>query len=292
MKGTVDIPTLLTDRDPFLERVIERLGSHPSDFRPVDQAVRASAASADFRQAAGVLVPLLFRGFQGTGTLESGFSFQLIKRSSRVSQPGDLSCPGGMIHPLWDRLLRILLIHGPLPILRGQARSLLFHRGAALSRIITLFLTNALRETWEEIHLSPCRVRFLGPLPTYTLTLFRRTIFPLAGFVENPGILHPNREVERVVEIPLASFYRKELIGCYRLSTPDPRRPHVSYPPDHPCLIHRNAAGGEDILWGATFQILTQFLEIVMDYHLPDWQNGRIVERVLRPEYLTGVVLP
>jgi hypothetical protein len=292
MNDTVAIPILFTDRDRFLERVIERLGRHPSDFQLIDQEMRASARAAAPRRAAGVLVPLLFREVNGTGPSESGYTFQLIKRSSRVSQPGDLGCPGGMIHPLLDRLLRPLLVHGPLPILRGQARTFALQREADQARIITLYLTNALRESWEEIRLSPCRVRFLGPLPTYTLTLFRRTIFPLAGYVEKPGALRPNLEVEKMVEIPLASFYREDLIGCYRLSAPDPRRPQLQYPIDHPCLIHRNPAGGEDILWGATFQILTRFLEIVMGYRLPAWQNGRVVERVLCPEYLTGLSAP
>ena len=81
--------------------------------------------------------------------------FQLIKRSSRVSQPGDLSCPGGMIHPVLDRLLRPLLIHGPFSIVRGPARIYASAAGTSLPENHALFLANALRESWEEIGLSP-----------------------------------------------------------------------------------------------------------------------------------------
>ena len=215
------------------------------------------------------------------------FVFQLIKRSSRVSQPGDLSCPGGMIHPFIDRLLRPLLIHGPFPIIRGPARVYASQREPAIRRIMTLFLVNALRESWEEIGLSPFHVCFLGPLPTHSLKRFSRTIFPLVGFVEKPGALNPNREVEKIVEIPLVSFYDERSIGCYILSAPDPTDHNVLQSLQHPCLIHHDSDGREEILWGATFHILVQFLEIVMDYRLPDWEKGRVVHRTLHADYLT-----
>jgi hypothetical protein len=110
----------------------------------------------------------------------------------------------------------------------------------------------------------------------------------LAGFVERPQTPRPNREVEKIVEIPLASFFREELIGCYTLSGPRAAETDMSRPPHYPCLIHRNPAGGEEILWGATFHIIIQFLGIVMDYHLPDWMKGPVIHRTLSAEYLTG----
>ncbi|MDA8124505.1 MAG: CoA pyrophosphatase [Deltaproteobacteria bacterium] len=292
MNSSATVPSFLENREGFLKRIVERLGRYPSDFQSLHGQIQASAKTTQPRLAAGVLVPLLFAERRTADPGPSGYAFQLLKRSARVSQPGDLSCPGGIIHPRLDPLLGMLLRHGGLPILDGAPRSFATRRGADSARLIASFLANALRESWEEIRLSPCRVRFLGPLPTYTLTLFRRTIFPLVGFVEKPGPLRPNREVERLVEIPLAAFYDADRIGCYRLSSPDPRRPHLGYPLDHPCLIHRNPDGGEEILWGATFQILTQFLEIVLDYRLPAWQKGRVIERTLPPRYLNGSVPP
>ncbi len=286
--NTMDADTgLFRCREEFVTRVTERLGQYPSDFLPEIIRITASKRTLSPRLAAGVLLPLLFRESSCRGRSDAGeFVFQLIKRSSLVSQPGDLSCPGGMIHPVIDRLLRPLLAHGPVSIVRGRVRSYGLNRGPKSFRITTLFLANALRETWEEIGLPPWRVRYLGPLPTYSLIRFRRTIFPFVGSVENAPPPRPNREVEKIVEIPLTAFFREGQIGCLILSVPDPNEPGASIPVRYPCLIHRNPDGGEEILWGATFHIITRFLAIAMDYQLPDWINGRIIHRTLRPAYL------
>jgi 8-oxo-dGTP pyrophosphatase MutT (NUDIX family) len=280
---------LLNCREGFLAQATERLGTHLSDFHSEMDQIANARRTAIPRLAAGVLLPLIFRDSSCQGDSEGGkFLFQLIKRSSQVSQPGDLSCPGGMIHPFMDGLLCLLLLHGPFPIIRGQARAHALRRGSKCFRLITLFLANALRESWEETRLSPCRVRFLGPLPTYRLIRFERTIFPLAGFVERPGTPRPNQEVEKIVEIPLASFFREELIGCYTLSGQDTHGTGASGSLRYPCLIHRDPAGGEEILWGATFHIIVQFLSIVLDYRLPNWMNGPVIKRTLSAEYLAA----
>jgi 8-oxo-dGTP pyrophosphatase MutT (NUDIX family) len=278
---------LLSAKEDFLGRAIQRLGTHPSDYQSELRQVRESRKTSTPRLAAGVLVPLLFRPSVDGGSPGKGqFFFQLIKRSLRVSQPGDLSCPGGMIHPIMDRLLRPLLIHTPLPIMRGPALAYAMDRGHDSLRLMTLFLATALRESWEEIGLFPWRVRFLGPLPAHSLARRPRTIFPLVGFVESPGSLHPNREVEKLVEIPLSSFFKPELIGYFTEPALEPPDTAVPRSPQHPCLIHRNASGGEDILWGATFHVLTRFLQIVLDYQLPDWTKGPVLTKP--PRHITS----
>ena len=275
----------LNTREAFLARVIEKLGTHPCDFQTAFREI-ATSEKDNRRRAAGVLLPLLFReSSPGSSTAEGSFLFQLIKRSPTVPQPGDLSFPGGMLHPVLDRILRPLLTHGPFPILRGNARKYAVSQNADAFELISLFLTNALRESWEEIRLPPSRVSFLGPLPTYNLTLFRRTIFPVAGFVGNPGLLHPNHEVEKIVEIPLSSFYQKEHFGCYQMVAGGPGdKKSLQYP----CLIHHDPDGSEKVLWGATFNIIVQFLGIVLNYRLPEWRKGPVIKRSLKPDYLTG----
>lgn len=272
-------------REPFLDRVIEKLGMHPCDFQKAYREI-ATTDRDNRRRAAGVLVPLLFReSSPGSSAGKGSFRFQLIKRSPTVPQPGDLSFPGGMLHPFLDRFLSPLLTHGPFSILHGNARKYAVSQNADSFGLISLFLTNALRESWEEIRLLPSRVIFLGPLPTYNLTLFRRTIFPIVGFLGNPGLLHPNREVEKIVEIPLSSFYQKEFFGCYQIEAGSP---DGKTPPQYPCLIHHDPDGSEEILWGATFNIIVQFLVIVLGYRLPEWKTGAVILRSLKPDYLTG----
>ncbi|MBU2053686.1 MAG: hypothetical protein KJ936_02710 [Proteobacteria bacterium] len=278
MSGLSEVPGLLGCREEFLARAIERLGTYPSDFQETLQRIAGDGEGSAFaRRAAGVLLPLVFRGSSSGGQ----FYFQLIKRSPHVPQPGDLSCPGGVLNPFGDGVLRLLTVYGPFPILRGAARRHLFNRDRQTFRSITLFLTNALRESWEEIRLSPRQVRFLGPLPAYNLALFRRTIFPLAGYVESPGVLRPNGEVEKIVEIPLASFYREDLVGRLTIDSAEQTEPDEGRADKLPCLIHRDAGGGEEVLWGATFNIAVRFLEIALDYRLPEWRKNPVIRRTL-----------
>ncbi len=280
-------PALYTCRKTFIARATERLGLYPSDFPAAMEQRKSGEETAASSQAAGVLLPLCFRSVH-PDSIHGEYVFLLIKRSALVPQPGDLSCPGGMLHPLVDRLFRPFLHHGLFPTLRGSARTHVSHREPVTQKLITLFFTTALRETWEEIGLSPLCVRFLGPIPTYRLRLFNRTIFPLAGFVDLVKELRPNREVEKIVEIPLSSFYREDLIGCYVISSPESANSGESESMRFPCLIHWDRDGKKEILWGATFHIITQFLSIVMDYRLPDWTQGCIVRKTLHSDYLTG----
>jgi 8-oxo-dGTP pyrophosphatase MutT (NUDIX family) len=259
-------------------RFVETLGTAPLDYVERFAAIRAGRSEG--AQAAGVL--LLLR-------LEEGVPFlQLIKRSATVAQPGDLSCPGGMLHGAADVAFRSLLCSGSMPVIRGRPRELSRLRGGSSYRMICLFLANALREAWEEVGLNPLRVRFLGPLPTYSLILFRRTIFPLAGVVTAPWTVRPSREVERVVEIPLAAFFAEESYGRYVVTYTEVSGSAEELCQDFPCLIHRDPDGTEEILWGATFYIIMRMLKIVFDFDLPDWTRGRPIQRSLRADYLTG----
>lgn len=286
------VEQLLQDREEFLARVADRLGSQPSDFLSAATSLRSPLSSQGHRTGAGVLVPLCYLSPLDSNRSKGTFVFQLIKRSAMVPQPGDLSCPGGMLSPLMDHLLRMLLVHGPIPTIRGEARRRLRQMDPVASRIITLYLATALRESWEEVRLKPWHTRFLGPLPTYSLALFNRTIFPLCALIAPRSPLCPNREVERMVQIPVSSFFRKEQIGFYRIEGHSRHGTLQRYGADHPCLFHQEADGREEVLWGATFQILTSFLEGVLDYHLADWQGGRVFTRSLHAEYLTGKPAP
>ncbi len=299
MSAPPAISTLPSPDEGFQAKIAERLWSHPTDFLLAAQKVRESRKTVAPWRAAGVLVPLAFRPAPaGSGPEEAGYAFRMIKRSAFVPQPGDLSFPGGLVHPVLDRLLRMLLIRGPLPTVPPPLRPALSgQRGrggiggggaGAAGRLTALFLATALRESWEEIRLPPGRVRFIGPLPTCSVLLFRRAIFPMAALVMEPVALRPNREVERIVEIPLSAFGRKDQLGCFQLLVSPGGGADPVPSPLYPCLIHREPDGTEEVLWGASFIIAVQFLRIAMDYRLPDWRSGRVVQRTLTAAYRTG----
>jgi hypothetical protein len=211
----------------------------------------------------------------------------LNKRSQQVMQPGDLCCPGGGIG-MWDKLLSGLM---PLPICSlvqwpRWFRWRLKHPQAA--RRVMLVLTAGLREAWEEMRLNPLKVFFLGPLPIQQLTLFRRRIFPLAAWLPACPYLRPNREVARIVNVPLRSLLDPVNYGRYRLSFESGRAASQGRK-DFPCFIHHDRQGTE-ILWGATFRIAMDFLKIVFDFRAPDMDALPVIRDMRDEAYLNGSI--
>lgn len=267
--------SILSQKNEILNLVIEKLGRNPVDFSEKMNLIKAGKKKDDAWLAAGVLLPLFFK--------DDELVFQLIKRASTVPQPGDISCPGGMLNSFLDSFFRPLTAHRFSPLLREDVMRRIRRRGKLDFRNITLLLTNALRESWEEVGLNPFNVLFLGPLPCYDLKTFRRTIFPLTGYVKNKWDFHPNWEVDRVVEIPLRAFFNDEHYGIFSVESLIEIRKNVDRIRNFPCLIY-----GDEVLWGATFSIIINFLKIVFDLDLPDTHSKRVVKKVLYPDYLTG----
>jgi hypothetical protein len=55
-----------------------------------------------------------------------------------------------------------------------------------------------------------------------------------------------------------------------------------------PCLVIPDGQGSEDILWGATFNIINNFLRIISDNSLPSPSSSRIFNKVLTVNYISG----
>jgi len=277
---------ILADKQQFLNLVIEKLGKSPVDFcETADFVTAENAKQAGTWGVAGVLVPLFFME-NGAG---GEFAFKLIKRSTSVVQAGDLSCPGGMLHPLADEIFRPFIASGLLPVLRGKPRQYLKDKGFSHYRQVTLFLANALRESWEEIRLSPFNVQFLGPLPCNPLLAFTRIIFPLVGFIKQDGPGRTNREVEKIVNIPLREFYNENNYCTYTIESEYPLQNNVAARREFPCFTAFDEHGNEEILWGATFFIIVNFLNTVLGFELPDSHTQRTFKKVLKAEYITGI---
>ncbi|MDD5475619.1 MAG: CoA pyrophosphatase [Syntrophales bacterium] len=279
---------LLNDKELVLKLIRERLGATPVNYARQMAAIRSHNRDGKTLpwKPAGVILPLCFKETdEGFTPQPGGFVFQFIRRSSSVSQGGDISGPGGMLSPRLDRLLRLPLMMGITPILRGLPKTLAKKRGKEEFAAIGLFLANALREAWEEIRLNPCNVEFLGPLPFRNLVLFTRTIFPLVGHVKKDYTFRPNHEVERVVEIPLAAFFREEFHGTCRINDSANGSASIF---ETPCIIWKGKDGLEDVLWGATLYIVINFLEIVFDFRFREMCGKRLITRTLDQDYLKG----
>jgi 8-oxo-dGTP pyrophosphatase MutT (NUDIX family) len=279
----------LSKKEDFLALVIEKLARRTIDYSEKICFVHRTRTATEPHSAAGVLLLLHFRSNDPVSDHNNGeFIFQLIKRSAKVTQPGDLGCPGGLLHSFLDPLLRPLISCRLIPILQGKALKYTLMKDRTTSRAITLFLTNAVREAWEETGLKPWNILFLGPLPSYSLLLFKRIIFPLVGFVKREWHFHPNSEVEKIIEIPLTTFFDERNYGLYRIQPSNDLGAGRKDYREFPCLIIHDTEGKEEILWGATFFIIIDFLKIVLDFELPDMHEKRVIKRILGPEYLTG----
>ncbi|MBW2638006.1 MAG: hypothetical protein JRC86_10890 [Deltaproteobacteria bacterium] len=273
-------------KDDMLDLIVKKLGTVPLDYTDKFELIKRKRKSDKAWLAAGVLIPLFFReNHEDDGGGE--FVFQLIKRSSGVPQGGDLSGPGGMLNPMLDRSFASLIGTGILPPFKGRARTYLRKRNPACRRTIRLFFANALRESWEELRLNPLNVGLLGPLPSYSLSIFTRTIFPLVGLVRKEWKFRPNWEVEKVVEIPLKSLFTEDSYGVLSLEALD-EADNSTLNWDLPCLIHDDIDGSQEVLWGATLNIILSFLNIVFNYEPPAGNENKVIKRTLKPGYLTG----
>jgi hypothetical protein len=55
-----------------------------------------------------------------------------------------------------------------------------------------------------------------------------------------------------------------------------------------PCLVIPDDRENVDILWGATFNIITNFLRIISDNSLPLPSSSRAIKKVLTNSYISG----
>lgn len=212
----------------------------------------------------------------------------LNKRSRIVKQAGDLCCPGGAVESELDpRLARLLLLPGS-PLWVWPHWSRLKSYSPSEARLLALLLATSLRESWEEMRLNPLCLRFLGFMPPQRLRLYRRVIYPMVGWVYLQKRFVPSWEVERIVRIPLASLLKSDQYARFRLYIPDDLQQR--YPQaveDYPCFIHREGRDTE-LLWGATYWIVTRFIERILGYRPPDAGSLPLVPGLLDEGYIHG----
>ena len=284
----MDLPILM-DEEGFRQHVIDALARSPLDYLEQVKFIEEQKYSSVPWEGAGVLLPLYFFEDRSPVRNNSGeYVFLLNKRSKKVPQAGDLCAPGGGVHPFLDGLFQKILRFGLLPFVGGPAFERAKRRGKAIYEKILFFLGNALRESWEEIHLSPFNVEFLGPSPTYRLQARRWIIFPLVGRVKRTWRQKLSVEVEKIVSIPLQAFFLPENYALYSLEVPKNLIAQgIPNPWNFPCLVY-GGEGEEEILWGATFNVIRSFLKIVFDHPLPFPDGRRVLRRPLVSHYFSG----
>ncbi|MCX5849116.1 MAG: CoA pyrophosphatase [Deltaproteobacteria bacterium] len=274
--------TLFQQKKIFPGFVRDKLATVPLDYKERNLQIEKSKQEGSGHLKAGVVLLLNYKMIQG----KSEYVFQLIKRSAKVSQGGDISCPGGMLQPRNDNIFSYLLKAGILFRMRDKTQRRVQSEDKETNSLLRLFLTTALREAWEEVGLNPLNVVFLGALPSYSLTLFSRTIFPVVCLSSKPFTFRLSSEVEKVLEIPLSFFFNSENYAVLDIKTSlgEGTEP-LQY--QTPCLVIPDGRGNDDILWGATFNIIHNFLRIISDGSLPSSSSSRTLNKVLTIKYIS-----
>ena len=108
----------------------------------------------------------------------------------------------------------------------------------------------ALREAREEIGVEQSAVEVLGLFDDIPTTVTNFVITPVLGLARGEPRFHPDgREIERVIEIPLAHLLQPDAFRVEQWEREGVRRPvlFVSY--------------GDDVVWGTTGRILRELLD-------------------------------
>lgn len=215
----------------------------------------------------------------------------LNKRSKEVKQGGDLCCPGGAVDSIDTYLARCLALPGSM-LWRWPHWKEMRKTQPQRAGFLSLLLAAGLRESWEEMRLNPFGVRFLGPLPSQCLILFRRVIHPMAAWISRQNRFTLSWEVERIVSIPIRALLDPFNYAHYRLYVP----PGMEWrfrgkAVDFPCFVyvHKNRA---ELLWGVTYRTVTLFLELVFGFVPPDFELLPLVPASIGEEYISGRVKP
>jgi hypothetical protein len=263
--------------------VAERLEGGSNDFVEQMRFVEEKQEAGEKYAASAVLLPLEL------DPSSQEYTVILNKRSVYVQQAGDLCFPGGGTDRRIDRILSRLLEWRILPIERSGPFQKLLRSSPRVKEVFLFVLAGVLRESWEEMRLPPWKVEYMGALPTLWMQSFPRVIFPVVGRVGPGWKARPNWEVDSVLRVPLGAFFDPANYAICRFLVKDPSEGgEAIHDWEYPCLVVSDP-GGEEILWGATFKILMNFMERVFDLPVGQINPSRKVLKELSPYYFTGM---
>jgi len=278
----MDLEAFVENPEAFRTHVAERLEHGPIDFVEQMQFVEEKRAAGEKYAASAVLLPLEF------DVWSQEYGVILNKRSTYVQQAGDLCFPGGGTDGRLDRILSRLLAWGVLPVGRSEPLRRLLRSSPQAREVFLFVLAGVLRESWEEMRLPPWKVEYMGALPTLWMQSFPRVIFPVVGRVRPGWKARPNWEVESVLRLPLRTFFDPENYAICKFLVRTPSEEGQGMLEwEYPCLVINDPAG-EEILWGATFKILMDFMERVFELPVGQINPSRSISRELSPYYFNG----
>lgn len=263
----------------FLDRVTETLAKQNREICLFPEALSDSTDSS-------VVLCLLSECLKGKG-LEKELCFVFNKRSQLVRQAGDLCFPGGGIVHHIDSIAAKFLGLPFFPLGRWpywkEWQTLRREESVRLS----LLLATGLRESLEEMRLNPFRAEFLGPMPVQELQPFQKFLYPMVVWIRNQKRFFPNREVEKVVSIPVKNFLKPEKYVRYQMRFESYQGSNDEVVQEYPGFLHEDDEDSE-VLWGLTYRIVMMILEILFGFTPPDFNSLTSVEGMRGKNYFNS----
>jgi 8-oxo-dGTP pyrophosphatase MutT (NUDIX family) len=112
----------------------------------------------------------------------------------------------------------------------------------------------ALRETFEEIGVSPAEITVLKELTDVYIPPSNFLVKPFLGVVEcRPDYILAENEVERLIEIPLKSILSNNFVGSKVINNSYSKEMEV------PAFKF-----DDDIIWGATAMMLSEIKDLIL----------------------------
>ncbi len=110
----------------------------------------------------------------------------------------------------------------------------------------------ALRESYEELRILPEKVKLLGALTPLDIPVSQFQVYPVVGIMHDmPKFIRSQTEVERVIEVPIQTFFYSEVRKEKKMIRKDFSftAPYYEIEDDH--------------IWGATSMIISELLIIL-----------------------------
>ncbi len=112
-------------------------------------------------------------------------------------------------------------------------------------------IETALRESEEEVGIIPSEVEILGRLSELYVPVSKFSIAPFVGWIDHkPNFILNEEEAEKIILFPIEDFAKNPKLDEIELET-------VTGPLEVPYYAFEN-----EIIWGATAMILTEFVDL------------------------------
>lgn len=209
----------------------------------------------------------------------------LNKRSKNVRQAGDLCCPGGSVSFRFDAFLSKLLTFPFTSLTRWKFWSKCLSDSPKDALKLSVLYATSLRESFEEMRLNPFGVRFMGVLPAQQLATRQTYIFPMVGWIPRQKKFFPNWEVEKIVYISFRNLLDPKNYAVFRMNFhAEEKNQSIFNSQLYPCYLHQSQ-NETDLLWGATYRIVLDFLHIIFKFKPPDEKSLPIIDWQLDKHY-------